>query len=111
MAANFSQSLVANVTIERNLEKVLKEIDEKLQRYLQQLDINDATPPLLLALTPEQLQAEIEAFKQRQTKYEQLQTQLVESGERQLSLTDPDSRSLPMGGTRHGRGVQRAKCG
>jgi transposase len=82
---------------ERKLEKALKEIDEKLQRYLQQLDTHDATPPLPLALTPEQLQAKIEALKERQTKYEQLQTQLVESGETQLSLTDPDSRSMPMG--------------
>jgi len=82
---------------ERKLEKALKEIDEKLQRYLQQLDTNEATPPLPLALTPEQLQAKIEALKERQTKYEQIQTQLVESGERQLSLTDSDSRSMPMG--------------
>jgi tetrahydromethanopterin S-methyltransferase subunit H len=43
------------------------------------------------------LQAKIDALKKRQTKYQEIQTQLVERGESQLSLTDPDSRSMPMG--------------
>jgi transposase len=82
---------------ERRVEKALKEIDEKLQRYLQHLDTNDATMPAPLDLTPEQLQAKVEALKERKRKYEQIQTQLAQSGETQLSLTDPDSRSMPMG--------------
>lgn len=82
---------------ERKLEKALKEIDEKLQRYLQALDANDTANPAPLVLTPEQLPAKIDALKARQTKYQELQTQCSASGESQLSLTDPDSRSMPMG--------------
>jgi transposase len=82
---------------EKKLEKALKEIDEKLQRYLQALDANDAATPVPSNLAPEQLQQKIEVLKERQAKYRQIQTQLVESGETQISLTDPDSRSMPIG--------------
>jgi transposase len=82
---------------EKKLEKALKEIDEKLQRYLQALDANDAANPVPSDLAPEQLQQKIEVLKERQATYQQIQTQLVESGETQLSLTDPDSRSMKMG--------------
>lgn len=93
LAVNSSQR---NYT-EKKLEKTLKEIDAKLQRYLQVLDNNDATTPVSVELTPEQIQAKIDALKERQTKYQEIQTQLAASGESQLSLTDPDSRSMPMG--------------
>lgn len=82
---------------EKKLEKALKEIDEKLQRYLQALEANDAANPVPSDLDPEQLQQKIEVLKERQAKYQQIQTQLVESGETQRSLTDPDSRSMPIG--------------
>lgn len=82
---------------EKKLEKALKEIDEKLHRYLQALDANDAANPVPSGLAPEQLQQKIEVLKERQAKYQQIQAQLAESGETQISLTDPDSRSMKMG--------------
>jgi transposase len=82
---------------EKKLEKALKEIDEKLQRYLQVLDANDAAIPVPSDLTPEQYHQKIEVLKERQAKYQQIQTQLVESGETQISLTDSDSRAMKMG--------------
>lgn len=82
---------------QKKLEKALKEIDEKLQQYSQVLDANDAANPVPSDLTPEQLQRKIEVLKERQTKYQHIQTQLAESSETQLSLTDPDSRSMKIG--------------
>lgn len=93
LAVNSSQR---NYT-HKKLEKALKEIDEKLQRYLQALESSDAATLVPAKLTPEQKQAKIDALKKRQTKYQEIQTQLAASGESQLSLTDPDSRSMPMG--------------
>ena len=85
LAANSSQRNYS----ERRVEKALKEIDEKLQRYLQHLDTNDATMPAPLDLTPEKLQAKVEALKERKRKYQQIQTQLAQSGETQLSRSRP----------------------
>lgn len=47
-------------------------------------------------LSAAQLQAKVTTLKSRQHRYQQMQTQLATSGETQLSLTEPDSRSMPI---------------
>jgi hypothetical protein len=54
-------------------------------------------PKCRVDATADELRAKIDRLRQRQTKYEAIQQQLVASGESQLSLTDPDSRSMPSG--------------
>jgi len=39
----------------------------------------------------------IEALKKHREEHEALQQQLEESGDRQISLTDPNARSMPVG--------------
>jgi hypothetical protein len=53
--------------------------------------------------TQKHLQTKIEALKQRQLLYEGFQRQLEASGQGQLSLTDPESRSMKLG---KGRGTE-----
>lgn len=91
LAVNSSQR---NYT-QRKLEKALKEIDAKIQQYLHALDQNDVPQPGQVTLSAEQ--AKVDKLKPRQERYQEIKSQLAERGETQLSLTDPESRSMPMG--------------
>jgi transposase len=84
-----------NFTAEK-LTKALQHIDEKIAEYLQALDTADAETPTRPDLTAAELQERIAQFRERQQHYEQVQQALAESGESQISLTDPDSRSMPV---------------
>ena len=82
---------------ERKLHATLAEIDAKIDGYLQQLAAADAVEPNAAQPTAAQLQQKIDHLKQRRqtnaTRLEQLQA----SGQTQVSLTDPDSRSMKVG--------------
>jgi transposase len=82
-----------NFTSEK-LEKTIKEIDAKIQSYLNQLDEADEEEAEVKAPTAGQLKEKIEQLRQRKEHYEQIQQQLNESGQSQISLTDPDSRAM-----------------
>jgi transposase len=88
-----------NFTVER-LKKLLPRIEERISEYLAELERQDARE----AETPAQksLKEKLERLKERKTRYEQYQKELKEDGERQLSLTDPESRRMK---TREGFGV------
>jgi len=85
---------------ERRLKGTIRRLDEKIERYLGELDTNDEQEPESYKPTAEELREKIEALKKRKREYEALQEQLEESGEKQISLTDPDARSMPRGGKR-----------
>jgi transposase len=80
---------------EKRLAHLIASIDEKIASYIKILDEQDkqevqVTP----TLTAAELQKKIVVLKERKTKYEALSTELAESGEKQVSLTDPDARSM-----------------
>ncbi len=77
------------------VEKTLQEIDEKLETYLAQLDAGDAQDAEARPLTVQELQAKIGRLEEKKQRYEALKSQMEETGETQVSLTDPDSRSMP----------------
>ena len=85
---NFTQTKVKAYlqALEKRIEAYLKELDE-----LDQIE----APAIPSQRSAEQLQAKIEQLKTRQVKYQGYLKQMEESGESQLSLTDPDSRSMP----------------
>lgn len=85
---------------QRRVKQTLTRIDEKIERYLEELDINDEQEPDSYKPTAEELREKVEALKKRKQKYQALQEQLEQSGEKQISLTDPDARSMPVGGGR-----------
>lgn len=89
----------------RKLKRLVERIDEKIERYLQELDENDEQEPNIYKPTAEELREKIEALKKHREEHEALQQQLEESGDRQISLTDPDARSMPVG---KGRGTEVA---
>ena len=85
------------------VEKALKRIDQKLEAYLQEMQQADQqenqeqdAEPGLRPQSNEELQQKIAWLQGRQQWYQDLEGQLKESGESQISLTDPDSRSMPV---------------
>lgn len=85
---------------ERRLKKIIKKLDEDIDRYLDELDENDEMEPDEPKLTREELQEKIEEMKVRLKETQELERKRKERGESQISLTDPDSRSMPLGGGR-----------
>jgi len=77
------------------LQKKLQEINEAIEGYLKDIDETDQRENDLPVLTPEELKKKIEALKGRQESYNQMMQEMEETGESQVSLTDPDSRSFP----------------
>lgn len=76
--------------LKERLARATAQVDD----YLKQLDADDATdtPAAGAALTKEALQAKIAALKERQAFHAALLAELARSGEKQISLTDPDAR-------------------
>lgn len=74
------------------LEKKLKRIDEHIKEYLSKMDETDKNEPD--SPTPEQVKAAIQELIQRKEKYQEYLKELMESGETQLLLTDPDARRM-----------------
>jgi transposase len=75
------------------LAKAMAESDERLARYLKQLeeaDKDDTTPSARV----DNLEEKIAAIKERRARLEQHRAELEASGEDQISLTDPDARAM-----------------
>ena len=85
-----------NWTDER-LQRALQEIDEKIARYLHDFDAQDDQQPNPPRLSTVELQERIAQLRARQQHYTAIREQLADSGETQISLTDPDSRSMSVG--------------
>jgi transposase len=77
------------------LDQQLAQIEARLDEYLQALDQADTQPEAApRAFSVAELQTQIERLKKRRTQtQERLQT-LEQTGENQLSATDPDSRGM-----------------
>jgi len=83
---NFTQTKV---------KKYLQKLEERIEGYLQELDEADVQHPIFEQLTPDQLQAKMEQLQAQQEKYQGYLNRMEEQGDSQLSLTDPESRSMP----------------
>ncbi len=78
------------------VKKHLQELETRIEGYLQALDEADEQEvPRPQPRSAEELQAKIKQLQARQEKYQGYLAQMEEKGESQLSLTDPDSRSMP----------------
>ena len=86
---------------EEKLQEKLKRIDERVARYLEELDANDkkeeeGEQPLPARV--KDLQKNIEKLKEKKTFYEGLRTRMETTGEKEISLTDPDCRTMKNNG-------------
>lgn len=79
---------------DRFLKEKIKEIDKRLDKYLEQMDEADRNETGTAMAEVEELKAKIEHFRLKQGEYRAMCRQMEKTGETQVSLTDPDSRSF-----------------
>lgn len=78
----------------KKLEKSIKEIEKKIDDYLGDLDENDKDELDSPKPTAEELKEKIDALKARKDDYQNLLEEMEKEDISQVSLTDPDCRSM-----------------
>jgi transposase len=82
---------------QQRLEDRIKRIDEKLEKYLSELNDNDIVESDDQPLTQEEILAAIKELQERRQKYDDMNSELAETGEAQISITDPDAKRMKTG--------------
>ena len=77
-----------------SLTEFIKLADAKLDDYLQRLDQSDASEITTGGSRVKDLAEKIATIRQRRTRCEEMLAHLDQTGEEQISLTDPDSRAM-----------------
>jgi len=72
---------------QKKIDRHIDYIDSKIEQYEQQLEEADAAEK-------EQLRVKITTQRQRRQKYEAIEKKLAESGDTQISVTDPEAKAL-----------------
>jgi len=86
------------------VERRRAQLEESVARYLSQLDTADRHEPTeALATRTEHLKEKLAKLKEEMTKLAAIEAQMLASPDQQVSLTDPDSRSMATSG--RGSGV------
>ena len=80
-----------NFTLSK-LDDRIKRLDEHISLYMEALDEYDNAESR--KLSKEELQHKLDVCQERKQRYEGYRDRLEESGERQLSLTDPDAKLM-----------------
>ena len=81
----------------RKLKNQSEEVEVRIQQYLEELEKNDEEEADLPRPSAEELKKKIEILRERKRKLRALGKQMAQSGQTQVSLIDPDSRSMPLG--------------
>jgi transposase len=76
------------------IDKRQKQIEESIQRYLDALETADRTQPVEVEAKTERLKEKIKTLREQMQRMEQVKMQLSAQPTSQLSLTDPDARSM-----------------
>jgi len=81
------------------LQRRMEEIESSINRYLTALDTADRQEPSVAQAKTERLQDKIAALKEQMKGLKDIQDQLNKTPDKQISLTDPDARSMKTRGT------------
>jgi transposase len=76
------------------MKRRLAQIEESVARYLTAMDTADRSEPDVAQLKKNRLQEKISALKQQMLELKGLEEKMLASADQQLSLTDPDARSM-----------------
>ena len=76
------------------MKRRMAAINESIERYLSSMDTADRAEPEVAALKKGRLQDKIDALKQQMQRLKAIETQMNASPDKQVSLTDPDARSM-----------------
>jgi len=81
------------------LQRRMEEIESSINRYLGALDTADRQEPSVAQAQTIRLQDKITALKAQMQELKEIEVQLNEVPDKQISLTDPDARSMKTRGT------------
>jgi transposase len=76
------------------MKRRMAQVNESIEHYLRAMDSADRAEPEVAELKKGRLQEKIEALKQQMEKLKDIDTQMRASPDQQVSLTDPDARSM-----------------
>jgi len=76
------------------LERRMKDIESSINRYLVALDPADLQEPAVAKARTERLQDKITPLKERMKMLKEIEVKLNATPDKQISLTDPDARSM-----------------
>ncbi len=81
------------------LQRRMEEIESSINRYLTALDTADRQEPVVAQVKSERLHAKIAALKAHMKELKEVEVRLNATPDKQISLTDPDARSMKTRGT------------
>ena len=82
---------------EKKLNRQIKYIDEKIEKYMKDLDETDKSEEVDNKLSSEELQDKIKQLKDRRTIYEEFKDELKDKGINEISKTDKDCKLMANG--------------
>jgi transposase len=80
------------------MQRRLEQIDESIKRYLSQLDTADRQGPTVPEAKVARLNEKIAILRREIERLNSLNTQMMQTEDKQISLTDPDARSMATSG-------------
>jgi len=80
------------------LKRRLQQIDESIERYLGQIASADRQETSVVKDKMQRLEDKIAALKKDMARLEKLEVRMLEAADQQISLTDPDARSMATSG-------------
>jgi hypothetical protein len=83
---------------DRKLQARIEQLEDSIKRYLAELDRADRDPALVLPSRVSHLKDKIVRVKEQVKALEEIGEQMKESEDGQISLTDPDARSMATSG-------------
>jgi transposase len=87
---------------DHKLKARMQQLEESIARYLADLDRADRDPTLVTEARVEHLKQKVETVKAQMQRLRQIGEQMAAAPEGQVSLTDPDARSMATSGHRTG---------
>lgn len=81
------------------LQRRMEEIESSINRYLIDLDTADRQEPVIAKIRGERLQDKIAVLKEQMKALKEIEIRLNDTPDKQISLTDPDARSMKTRGT------------
>jgi len=80
------------------LEQRMRQVEESIERYLGALETADRTQPVDLEWKTARLQDKLTGLRQQMRQLRAIESKLQQQPDKQLSLTDPDARSMATSG-------------
>lgn len=80
------------------MQRRMEQIEESINRYLSQLDTADRQEPPVVQVKVGRLRDKIAILKEEMQRLKELEVRMLRAPDKQLSLTDPDARSMATSG-------------